>query len=82
MMLLLLAVHICPVPAAAYRVVERAHLSQRDQRTLERYTMCVCGPDGANDGPQVPDGHGRYAYNPTGACERSGWNGHRYKGVR
>lgn len=73
----LLLAHVCAVPPAAYRV-ERPSLSRADARSLERYTMCVCGPEGANDAAIVPDGHRRYRYDPAYACERTGWIGHRY----
>lgn len=77
-MLILIAAHVCPVPAAAYRVVEQAHISRADKMALESYTQCVCGPEGVNDAPEVPDKHGRYIYDPKWACERYGWNSHRY----
>jgi hypothetical protein len=72
--LLIMAAHQCAVPAAAYAAALPGPLSRNEERSLERYARCVCGPDGVNDAPIVPDAHGRYAYDPKAACERAGWD--------
>jgi hypothetical protein len=43
---------------------------------LERFSDCVCGPDGTVDADPVPDQSGRYFTEPH--CNRSGWNGRSY----
>jgi len=83
-MILLLSASIaaCSVPAAAYRVVEQAHISRADRLALERYALCICGPEGVNDAPFVPDPRGRYVYDPKWACERYGWDDRRKRYVK
>jgi hypothetical protein len=74
---LVLAVHSCSIPRAAYADAANPHpLTARELRAMERFGACVCGPEGAVDWDPRPIGGDRYADVPS--CNRSGWNGRNY----
>ena len=78
---LVVAGHSCPVPRAAYQLSgmtpREFMLDAADQRAMERFGNCVCGPDGTVDFDPRPSRFGYYAH-PS--CNRNGWNGKRYRG--
>lgn len=71
--------HQCRVPHAAYS--ESAELTPRQLRAMERFSRCICGPEGSVDWDPRPHRHGGYFMHPS--CNRDGWNGRRYsRGAR
>lgn len=68
--------HPCTVPRSAYL---QRDLTAREQSAMERFSYCLCGPEGSTDWDPRPHRHGGYFMHPS--CNRNGWNGHKYRGA-